>query len=52
MDIDAKQNIDYHLYPPKDLQDSYDGWAELGDQEMKRWDEETGGSWRVENDFD
>lgn len=29
----------------------YNGWQELGDEEMKRWDEETGGSWRIENDF-
>lgn len=47
------QEVDYHLYPPEnDLHRSYDGWAELGEQEIKRMDEETDGFWRIENDFE
>lgn len=45
---DIQQDIYYSLYPPKDdLQDSYDGWAELGDQEMNKMDDETDGFWRL-----
>ena len=44
---EAKEHIDYYLYPPdEDLNNSFDGWAELGDQEMNRMDEETDGFWR------
>jgi hypothetical protein len=46
------QEVYYYLNPPEeDGYSTYGGWVELGDQEMKRWDEETDGFWRIENDF-
>lgn len=43
-----EEGIDYYLNRQnEDLNNSYDGWAELGDQEMNRWDEETDGFWRI-----
>lgn len=47
-----EEEIEYYLDGQnEDLYNSFDGWAELGDQEMNRWDDETGGDWRIENDF-
>ena len=47
--------IDYSIAMEDSISENdnndYDGWQELGDEEMRRWDDETGGSWRVENDF-
>lgn len=41
------EEIDYYLNRQnEDLNNSYDGWAELGNQEMNRMDEETDGFWR------
>jgi hypothetical protein len=47
------EEVDYYLNPPEENgYNTFDGWVELGNQEMNKWDEETGGSWRIENDFD
>lgn len=56
------------FYPPKNMIDDmiryeesrdeylgecyYNEYMEAADQEMRTWDEETDGSWRIENDFD
>ncbi len=34
-----------------DYNERKSGWEDLGESEMKKWDRETGGSWRIENDF-
>jgi hypothetical protein len=42
-----EEGIDYYLNRQnEDINNTYDGWAELGDQEMNRMDEETHGFWR------
>ena len=47
------EEVDYYLNPPEENgYNTFDGWVELGNQEMNKWDEETGGSWRIANDLE
>jgi hypothetical protein len=48
-----QEEIYYHFNPPKERDEDYvDRWIELGEEEMNKWDEETNGFWRIENDLD
>lgn len=44
-------NIEMEEYWSENEQIDFYDWEELADDETNRWDEETGGSWRIENDF-
>lgn len=45
-------SVDYYLnYNDYHQEEDYDYLSDLANEEMRSWDDETDGFWRIENDF-
>lgn len=45
-------SVDYYLnYNDYNQEEDYDYLSDLANEEMRSWDDETDGFWRIENDF-